>query len=67
VGADVDEPAALRYVQVQVDRRVSLPLEWLRDVDAQVNLGDVIDGHIDLDARDVLNGVPIDLDGGPAS
>jgi len=63
---DVDQSATLRYVQVQIDRRVSLPLERPGDVHAQVNLDDVIHWHIDLDARDVLYGVSIDLDGGPA-
>jgi len=65
VRPDVDQSATLRYVQVQVDRRVSLPLERPGDVHAQVNLDDVIHRHIDLDARDILNGVTIDLDGGP--
>lgn len=57
-----DHSATLRHVQVQVDRRVSLPLERSRDVDAQVNLDQIVGGHVHLDARDVLDWVTVDLD-----
>lgn len=58
----LDQAAALRNVEVQIDLSIALELKRARHDDPEMYFRECVSWEVQLDAGDILQGLTIDLD-----